>query len=476
MDPTASREERLEQLKLAKIKRELWLRGNLEWKLHSGQKRVYDNLKSLPSETREALLFISRRWGKTYLGLIMAIQDCLQGPHRQVFIVGPTLKQTLRIIVPLLNEICADAPDGVIKRTKSDSTWTIGDSTLMIGAFDTAVESFRGLKAFNIYLEESGLADAEEFMYILNSILRPTLMHSRGRITHLTTPAKTVDHPLHTETLPKTQTQNAFFKYSIHDNPLLTPEEIEQEIFDMGGLESVHVQRELFCNLVKDAQTTVIPEFQRNTHVTQIKHVRHATWLSAIDFGGTRDKHAMLSAFYDFKRAKIVVVRDRLLDINTGTEQVIDACHDMEFRAACVWYKDIPKRVCDAAGQTHVDIRRLNFQCFLPLKGRDSVEEGINALRVAFTRGEIEIDESCKDLIACLEHGQWNKQRTDFMRTAALGHCDMIAALLYLFRHIDKQTNPYPFFEGARPQTHYIPEVKRDDTVEAALEAAWTLE
>lgn len=467
-------EQRQLQIRQAKIKRELWIRGNLEWKFHEGQAEIYKQLQTLPPSTREILLFISRRWGKSFFVVLMAIMECLKGKGRQVFIVGPTIKHTTAIVLPLINEIIKDAPDNLIKRTKSDKTWTIGSSTLFIGGFDTAVETFRGLKADAIFLEESGLANADEYEYVLNSVLRPTLMHSKGKIYHATTPAKAVDHPLHTITMPKTKLTNSFFRYSIESNPLLTREDIEEEIAAIGGRESVHTKRELFCELVKDATSLVVPEFDKKYVFDNIKLPRHTYWLTSIDFGGSRDKTSLLCGFYDFERAKVVIKGSMLLDPNTGTDIVIAKCQELEQTVGTYW-KDGERRVCDAAGQTHVDIRRLNFKCFLPLKGRDSVEEGINALRVAFLQGKIEIDSACKDLITTLEHGSWNDQRTDFKRTKELGHCDAIASLVYFFRHLDTHTNPFPVHEGMHRHTHYLPEVKRDTSTEEALNTAFTL-
>ena len=461
--------------KTERIKYELWMRGNLEWKMHAGQKKVYEQLKALPPTVRERVVFISRRWGKTYLGLLMAIMKCLEGPNKQVFIVAPTIKQASKIISPLIQEIVGDAPPGLVSRTKSEHTWHIGLSTLQIGGFDTAIETFRGLKADAIFLEESGMSDPEKYEYIINSVLRPTLQHSRGPITHLTTPALELGHPLHLYTIPRAKLNSAFFTYSIYDNPLLLPEEIEAEIEIMGGVDSPHVRRELFCELIKDTQTLIIPEFDQKV-VTDIKHVRHAIWLTAIDFGGARDKTSIITGFYDFKRAKTVIVKSTLLEPNTGTNIILAACGALEHEAAVVWKDNMENRVCDAAGQTHVDIQRAGFRCYLPRKGRDSVEEGINALRVEFLKGNIEIDTSCKDLIVSLESGRWNRSRTDFVRTKELGHCDAVAAMVYFMRHIDRHTNPYPAHEMLSNHTHFIPERNKvKDTQESELDKAFTL-
>lgn len=447
-----------------KTKHELWRRGVLTWKLHKGQKRVYESLKALPKPIREAVILISRRWGKSYLGVIMALEDCLKNPGVQVMIIGPDLKQTRKIITPIINKIIKDAPSGLIKQTKSELTWTIGESTLMIGAFDTALESTRGLEAFNIYLEESAMADENEYEYTLSSVLRPTLMHSRGRITHLTTPPRSENHPFVTETMPEASINNALHIYTIHDNPLLSAQDIADEIKSMGGKDNEHCKRELFCQIVPNKSSIIVPEFD-DRHIKTLDVPAYTYFLTSIDFGGVKDNHAILLGYYDFVRRKRCYVDEQWLDINTGTNDVLEAVRSLEARNSVKWLFGHPLRIVDAPGQTMVDIRRLDLECRPPDKGKDSVEDGIQALRVAFLNDEIEIDPRCKMLILTLKHAQWDKNRKDFQRTKTLGHCDMLAALSYHFRHQNIYDNPIPQNLGLNAVQHYFEPAKPTDTL-----------
>lgn len=404
------------------------------------------------------------------MGVLMAIEDCIQNPGVQVFIVGPDLKQTRRIVTPLINKIIADAPKGLIKQTKSELTWTIGESTLIIGAFDTALESMRGMEAYSMYLEESGLANMDEYEYILFSVLRPTLMHSRGRITHLTTPPKEENHPFVSLTLPQAEVNNALMVFTIEDNPLLTKEEIEDEIEALGGRSSPHVRRELFCEIVRDLERLIVPEFNEERHVREIKAPPYTYFLTSIDFGGARDNHALLLAYFDFVRNKYCILDEAFLEINTSTEEIVSVCRDLEGRNSVKWLNHTPSRVVDAPGQLHVDLKRMGLECVLPSKGKDSVEDGIQALRVAFLRDIVEIHPRCKHLIQTLKYGMWDKSRKDFQRTPALGHCDMLAALSYSFRHINRRSNPFPPTLGLHKDTHHFQREKQNDNEEVLNE------
>lgn len=403
------------------------------------------------------------------MGVLMAIEDCLQNEGVQVFIVGPDLKQTRRIITPLIRKIVEDAPEGLVRETRSDLTWHIGSSTLMIGAFNTALESLRGLEAYSIYLEEDGLADPNEYEYILYSVLGPTLMHSRGRMVHLTTPPKEEDHPLVTSIMPEAELNKALFVYTIEDNPLLTQEQIKEEIESAGGRGSEHCERELFCKIVRDTHRLLLPEFDE-FYVKPVKIPSHTYFLTAVDFGGSRDNHGGLLLYYDFERNKVCFKDEFFLPVNTATPDVIAAASKLEIDNKILWLRQQPHRIVDAPDQVLIDIKRLDFACMKPDKGRDSAQEGVQAIRTAMQRGQIEIDPKCTNLIAVCKYGMWDRRREDFNRTPALGHCDLMAAMVYGFRHLDKVTNPFPQFMGKTRDTHYLELETQDRTNEQILE------
>ncbi len=352
--------------------------------------------------------------------------------------------------------ISQDAPKGLIKQTKSDLTWKVGESTLLIGAFDTALESFRGLEAFSIYLEETGLANVEEYEYTMKSVLRPTLMHTQGRMVHLTTPPKEENHPFVFDTMPLAQINNALFVYTIEDNPLLSKEDIEAEIRAAGGRGSEHCERELFCQIVKNRERLLTPEFDEVRDVVVMQPPSHAFWLTSIDFGGSMDPHAILLMYYDFERNKTCFYDEVWLPINTDTNTIIDCSKKMENQHEVKWLKGQPERRIDAPDQLLLDINRTGYYCSKPQKGKDSVEDGLQAMRVGFMKGQIEIHPRCKVLIETFKYGMWDKSRKDFQRTDALGHCDAIAAASYGYRHVDKFNNPFPVNQGMSRETHYF--------------------
>lgn len=440
-----------------KVISELWHRGELSWKLHSCQKIVYAALKSLPKSTREVVFLISRRWGKSFLITLLAIEDCVQQSGRQIFIVGPDLKHTRRIIAPLIKIITKDAPEGLIKQNKSELSWTIGESTLLIGSFDTALESFRGLEAHTIYLEETGLTDIVDYEYIMKSVLRPTLMHSRGRMVHATTPPREENHPFIYTTMAEAELNRALYKYTIRDNPLLTEKEIEEEIQIAGGESSSHTRRELFCEIVRESSRVILPEFTEERSVRPLIVPKYAHFLTSIDFGGSMDPHAILLSYFDFERNKTCFLDEVLLPINTSTDEIIKSVYELEKRHNVKWLRGTPHRITDAPGQVRVDLTKTGFVCMPPTKGKDSVQDGIQAFRVDLVRSAIEVDPRCSFAIQTFKYGMWDRQRKGFQRTDLFGHCDMIAAATYAHRHIDKYSNPFPpSYHGLIREDHFF--------------------
>jgi hypothetical protein len=86
-----------------------------------------------------------------------------------------------------------------------------------------------------------------------------------------------------------------------------------------------------------------------------------------------------------------------------------------------------------------------------------------------FRQGKIEVDPKCKLLIATLKSGQFNKQRNDFARTEALGHCDAIATLMYAARCFDR-SNPYPMQTPSKNTMGIVREIPLNQQMAKAIQ------
>lgn len=451
--------------------------GDLSFLLHDTQleiKTVVDK-----EGIKEFLIFCSRQLGKSFLILVVAIEHCSKFYGRRrplVRIFCETTKQVEDIVNDNMQLILALAPPGWIKRTKSENRWKVGLGEIRLCPLAAAhVHGKRGGNATLILLEEGCVSASDSYRRAIGSVINPQLLRSKGRLGHVTTPPEDISHYVVTEVLPKCRANGAYAHYTVYDNVQLD----EEAIFD--AFERCTSQeewdREYLCKVVKSLIRSVIPEFDGDVHVRVLEPPPFAYWETSLDFGGVRDKHGLLLTYYDFERAKMCVFDERFLETNTATEQIKLAALNMERSAAStlakrdavLWLSGRPRRVSDCPGQILVDLRALGFTVRTPEKGEGSWEAGINAVRVAFQRNQIEIDPRCVWLRSTLDYGLYTENRRDFERTESLGHLDLLAALIYAWRH-KNILNPIPPNLGKSRQTHHVTDSER---TESALESAF---
>lgn len=373
----------------------------------------------------------------------MAVQDCIQNPDCSVLIIGPTIKQTVDIVHQSMKKICIDDP-GLVKRSKSESRWYIGKSELIVGGFDMVnATRQRGKTLHGIYVEEVVDSDPDDYIEAIRSDLGPALTHSKsGRIIYLSTLPKIPDHPFITETIPEARLHGAFFKYTIDDNKQLTADQYEACVRRCGGKDTIEYQREYLCEIVRDPSVVVVPHFEESRHVKFFTRPIHAYYQVTVDWGGVQDLTVALFHYYVFELNKMFVEREVVWPAHTPTSEILGELRAIEGR------DPIHARYVDAPGQLGVDLHQMGYECILLGKEKQNWQANVNAMSVMFATDSIEISKECPFLIQSLRSGTFNKQKNDFERTQALGHCDALAALMYAVK-VQDRTNPYPH--------HFVP-------------------
>lgn len=432
-------------------RRALWLAGLLSWKFHANQLVIDHALEDLPPEVKEAILLCCRRFGKSFFGCVKGLERAIRR-KRLIRIVGPTIKQTVMIVdynmAKITDELASLGLRGFVEHVKSEKCYRIPSvgSAIYLGGFDSQEDSLRGGEADDIFVEETGSSRPDDYKYQMKSVLKPQLLKTRGRMVHLTTLPPLPGHPFETETIPQAQLDNAFFSFTIYDDPLATPEIIADAIKDCGGAETTEFKREYLNESVRDSSLVVIPDYDDARHVREVILPNAAKPTTTIDWGGVRDKTVALLHWYDFMTDKLVFWDERSFPANTATDFIIAAVLDME-RALPA---DLPHsaRFADVPGQLLVDLNQGRWQFPVATPPKDDWQAGINALAVAFTQDKVIVHPRCKLLRQTLKSGTFNKQRTDFDRTQALGHCDALAAAMYANR-VQDRTNPFPKMVGS---------------------------
>lgn len=418
----------------------LWNVGILRWKLWPQQEPIYDTIRSLPHNVDTAVVLCARQFGKSYLGAVLAVEDCIRYPGSSVLIVGPTIKQTVDIVHQSVKKIAEDAPDGFIRRSKSETRWYIGDSELIVGGFDIQnATRQRGKTIQSIYLEEIVDSNPDQYSDTIRSDLGPALTHSdHGKMVFLTTPPKLPDHPFLLDTVPQAQLNSSFFKYTIDDNKQLTEDQYSSCVQRCGGKDTIEFRREYMCEVVRDTTMTVIPHFDERIHVREFNEPHACLLQLAMDWGGVRDLTVALVHTYDFASDTDLILDEMMWPANTPTSEILTGLYELEKR----FKKPIHMRWIDAPAQlVQIDLASIGYNAATPHK--TDWLSAVNTMAVRFATNKIMIHPKCKFLIQSARSGIFNSSKTDFERTQTLGHCDALAALMYAIRHMDK-ANPYP--------------------------------
>lgn len=410
----------------------LWYMGSISWLLWPQQLPIYDRIRDLNPDVIKAVILCARQFGKSFLGCVLAIEDCLAYRDRAILIVGPTIKQTRDIVFPRVRQIARTAPPGLIKELKSEDKFIIGECELIIGGFDNnASSSQRGKTLQNIYVEEIVDSKPDQYNDVMRSDLAPALMHSRdGRLIFLTTPPKIPDHPFLLDTVPEARLNNSLYVYTIDDNKELTPEQYDRNIELAGGINSIECQRELFCRVVRDTSLVAVPSYNDVGHVTdRITIPLDVKWMTDIDWGGVRDKTVALLHYWDPIINKRVFHDEVAFENNTPTSTIVREVLAMERANSAANVE----RAVDAAGQQLIDLKSShNFTCAFPKKGK--FDDMVKDLDNHFYSDKVLVNERCSFLRESLRSGVLVKSRNDFERTHSLGHCDAIAAAMYAVR------------------------------------------
>lgn len=413
---------------------QLWQRGILKWKLHAGQKKIYEALRALDPSVQEAVVFCARRFGKSTLGVLMALEDCLRKDLIQIRIIGPTIKQTISIVEPIIRKLTNDAPNDLIHRIKSEYRWRVGKSELVVGGFDSVnITRHLGQESHAIYLEESGAAKANDFNYAIVEVLTPQLLHSRGRKIHLTTPPLQLDHPLLTDVVPETKANNAFFHFTVFQNPLLTQAQIDDAIRESGGVDTPAFRRNYLCEVVKDDESLVVPQFDESIHIFDNNLLMEGQEVFVVgDLGGVIDQTSILLCT---KHDGVIYVHDEV-NCQAQTESktiflsLFKKQKEHQIKLKQPFFIDAPPAMM-------LDwLSQFKIPCVVPAK--KPFLEGVTLLRQLFFRNDIKVSARCEFLIRSLKYGSLASSRKDFERSETLGHCDALAALIYAVRSVQE--------------------------------------
>jgi hypothetical protein len=446
----------------------LWRAGRLRWKLDKNQKGMYDAF--LASDSKKFVWYCSRRIGKSYALCIVALEYALQHPNAQIKYAAPTAKMVRKIIRPLIRQILGDCPKDLKPReNKLESEWEFpnGSCITIAGCDQGNAESLRGQGADLCILDEAGFID--DLLYVTNDILLAQLLDSDGRILFSTTPPRSPDHEF-AGIREQAIRDGAFVKRTIYDNPRLTPEKIKRWKKEAGGEDSTTWRREYLVEDVIDSDSAVIPEFTKDVETSCVHELERPEFFDAyasFDIGYV-DAIGGLFAYWDFED-QWICIEDEILMFRANTEQFVSALKTTE---KALWGDHPVHRYSDVEPRLLSDLRS-QHKIHITQTRKDDKDSAIAHVRTMIAAKRVRIHPRCKNLIHQLKSAIWNKARTDFERTTAGGHFDLVDALVYLVRNVNRNRNPIPANHGLKRSTHHFREQSTIDASLAALKKAF---
>jgi hypothetical protein len=288
---------------------------------------------------------IGRRFGKTAKWLIVLAEIAITRVGAVLMYGTAYQKDISEIIVPLANQLFADAPDDVrprYQRSKqggNEGLYFPNTSVIKLVGLDEHPDAARGRFSDGIVLSEAG------FMKGLEDLVRSVLLPQFQRrpwafLACESSTSKETDHDFMRVFVPDAKLRRAYVMRTIDDNVVLGDREKAKHIRMAGGRGSVTCEREYYCVQMRDPQDLVIPEFSPKAHVRDWKRPEFAYCMTAAD-PGMQDLFGQVWGYWDWQEAKLVIERS-WAQRNASTRKVAAVNAAMEYE---IWGVHPPARM-----------------------------------------------------------------------------------------------------------------------------------
>jgi hypothetical protein len=436
----------------------LWERGNLTYKLDETQRRIKASLSA--TKERKFFLLCSRRLGKSFTLVLEAFETALKKPLSRILYLAPTGKDAADIVTDIVDgHLLPDCPSHLrpdYDKQQKFYTFKNGSTIRFRGVNGEHAESLRGGAADLVILDECGTMD--DLAYVVSSVVMPMTLTTGGRILLATTPSRSPGHDS-VNIYEDLAGRSATVKFTILDNPRVAPEVKAEFLIEAGeprdlvddivagrkAPTTTTALREYFCEFVTDAASAVLPEFTAEAERETVKSSSRPPYFDAyvaMD-PGFQDRTAILYGYWDFRRARLVIEDESLMHRPSTS----DIASEIVRKERALWSGTEPyARVSDVDPRLIADLWQLHRIQFRASEKQDSLG-AINLVRNMIQAREIEIDPRCVHLIRQMKNAIWNSKATDFARAGTKspdGHFDLVAALKYLCRGVNRHHNPYP--------------------------------
>lgn len=508
----------------------LYRAGHLRFKFQPHQLQFYDSFHRWNQirQTRDHLRWVasiggqfdnmwvnrwSRRTGKTSDTLLLGEEACIRYANRTGkgaigMIAIPMQKKIGGVIVPLVNELFADAPAGYRPEYRVSGQGlhehlyipAIESRIILVGT-DAHPKALRGTYLDWFAYTEAGFAGPGLYGTYVEIIQHQFQNRPWAWSLLESSEPPFLDHDFTTRFRRDAELRGTFSSMVITDNTSLTEEQIELEIRRSGGREAIECKRELFNENDPDPDQMLVPEFDASVHVVdpaKWPQPTHALAIEGLD-PGTTDPFGVCWMYFDFEK-QCIVVQGAWQKPNASTGQVVRQLREFErefwgtdhgdprerykpelsiadavktgadqvweapWTAMTYWDPHAEtlvanpySRISDVAKRMILDMNNdFKLQVRAADKSPGTAEADLLYVRELFRarhpNGQPHVvilnNGRTVPLIQQLRSGMWNTDdvlhRTDWLRSKELGHCDVLAAFKYAVRDVPWQRDPRP--------------------------------
>jgi hypothetical protein len=441
-----------------------WRRGALAWLMLPTQRAALRAFNAL-ADNLILVILCSRRWGKTRFAVLKVWMVAITTPGAIIRYAAPTKDHGRKFVHPAFAWVSRLAPEHLRpKWSHQNNSWTWPNGAVChLGSCETEadVDAQVGTECHFAVVDEAGKIRARLLRKLIRSILGPQVLTVVGaRMCVLGTPPDTPEH-FFRELVTEALARGTLVKHTIDDCKHVDQRQLELLLKELGGRTSTEARRELDCEFVTEKRRAIVPDFpeHREAVVRVVERPKYFDTYVSADMG-YRDLSIALFAYYHFD-LDLLVIEDELVRQHTGNVPVARAIRKREHELWGAWRQPL-ERIADTDPQARADMydgTKLDEDgnpCepiafgFPKKHDRDA---GINAVITKIRDERIVINPRCTTLIAHIEFGIWNENRTDFERVDG-HHWDGIPAASYLLRAVDWGRDPRPRFEPSGVPFH----------------------
>src|SRR3990167_4982833 len=334
---------------------------------------------------RFRVLVCGRKFGKTTTAAEEISACAFSRNERRVMYIAPTLDDARRLMWERIKKRFIDTAEKT-NDTRLEliiPTQDKGKSVIFLGSWEK-VENYRGDEFDFIVPDE--VQEYRNFWTGWQEALRPTLTPRRGQALFEGTP-KGFNHLYDLFNTESEDQSWKSFHFTTYDNPYIPREEIEEA---RRQLTEDRFAQEYLAEFRK-MEGLVYKEFLRDKHVFTHEPQGIVKTFGGVDFG-THNPAAAIEIKKD-KDGKYFAY-ESLYKSGLTDAQLAD------YVVALKWNECYPDPE-SASGRLELKRRKVNVRDVL--KNKDSIRNGINAVRELFKAGRLYIHSSCRNLIWELE-------------------------------------------------------------------------